>query len=350
MKMAAIALRLPTRQEAGSLSGKRGAGGCRTRRKRGPTMLWNWSHEDEYYWTHCAAGVDALFTAWLEEAMEAAAMEPTIATFLPPDVEVLPWLRSHLERHRAAFCGLPTDPECREAARRAGFAHIQAHVPPSWYVSLYNLVFAAYHALENQSGTPPLPPLTTVRRRWLGDMETTLDTYAVAVTTEVATLSDLALTDPLTGLLNRRGFWRRVTRDLQTETSAAFVLLDLDYFKTVNDRHGHPEGDIVLQHVASIAHEVSRTSDALARLGGDEFAWWATRMTDPDPLHRRLQALAAALRHSKTLTFSAGLAWYPGDGRDADQLYRAADAALYRAKSSGRKCWTSAQQSGVYRL
>ena len=314
-------------------------------------MLWVWTEEDQDFWTTCASGIDALFTAWLNQAADAAAREPAVKAFLSPQADAVAWFRAHLEQHRAAFCGAPTDPERRDAARRVGFAHIQAHVPPSWYVSLYNLMFSAYHEMEATTGAPRLPPLTTVRRRWLGDMETTLDTYAVALATQITTLRDLTLTDPLTGLLNRRGLWQRVAQDVQAgATSAAFVLFDLDHFKTVNDDNGHPEGDLALQDVAVLAQRFGRAVDALARLGGDEFAWWAAGLSGLDPLRRRLRRLAQALYRTRRLTFSAGVAWYPHDGRAVDELYHAADVALYRAKFSGRHCWTESQHSHVFPL
>lgn len=314
-------------------------------------MLGNWAEEDGAQWTSCAEGIDALFTVWLDMAVEVVRQEPTLTATFPPGVEIVGWFRDHLEQHRSAFCSVPTDAVAREAARQVGFAHIQGDVLPSWYVSLYNLIFAAYHTLESQPNTPLLPPLGVVRRRWLADMEVTLDTYAVAITRHVAALSDLALTDSLTGLLNRRGFWQRVTHSIQHGVpQAALVLLDLDHFKAVNDQGGHPAGDELLQRLASLGKTSTRSSDALARLGGDEFAWWIAGITDIESLQHRLQTLSEGLRHHQSVTFSAGIAWYPENGRNVEQLYYAADAALYRAKMAGRRCWTITGQDDIYPL
>ncbi len=134
-------------------------------------MFGHWTETDNAQWTACAVGVDALYTEWVVQALEVAQQEPAILTTLPPGTEVSTWLRDHLEQHRGAFCGSPLDPEVREAARRVGFAHITAHVLPSWYISLYNLMFAAYHALESGPTPPHLPPLAVLRRWWLADME-----------------------------------------------------------------------------------------------------------------------------------------------------------------------------------
>ena len=164
-------------------------------------------------------------------------------------------------------------------------------------------------------------------------------------------LSNLALTDPLTGLFNRRGFWQRVTYDIDHGVHhAAFLLLDLDHFKAVNDLHGHPVGDQVLQQLAALEQASARPSDAMARLGGDEFAWWVVGMMDARALHRRLQGISDDLRHHQGLTFSVGAAWYPESGCDVEQLYQRADEALYQAKRGGREGLTIAGQSQIYRL
>ncbi len=314
-------------------------------------MFGQWTEGDTAQWTICAAGVDALYTEWVAQAVDLAQQESAILTTLPPGTEVSIWLHDHLEQHRGAFCGSPSDPAVREAARRVGFAHITAHVLPSWYISLYNLMFAAYHALESGPTPPQFPSLAILRRRWLADMEVTLDTYAVAVTTQVTDLSNLALTDPLTGLFNRRGFWQRVTYDIDHGVHhAAFLLLDLDHFKAVNDQHGHPAGDEVLKQLAALEQASARSSDALARLGGDEFAWWVIGITDAGALHQRLKGISDDLRHHQGPTFSVGAAWYPESGCDVAQLYQRADEALYQAKRGGRECLTIAGQSQIYRL
>ena len=314
-------------------------------------MLGHWTAEDERQWNIAGEAIDALYTTWIEMAVAAATQDPTILSVLPPQVDVAAWFQTHLEQHRAAFCGSPLDPQVREASRQIGFSHIQSQVLPSWYISLYNLIFPAYHALESRTAGPRLPALEVVRRRWLADMDTTLDTYTVAVTTQVAALSELAFTDSLTGLLNRRGFWQRIRQDVDRGVKqAAFVLMDLDHFKAVNDQDGHPEGDRVLQRMAVLEHALARSSDALGRLGGDEFAWWAVSMTDHDALQHRLQDFSNALYRDRGVTFSAGLAWYPDDGDHVEPLYQKADAALYRAKQAGRQCWTMADRPPVYPL
>lgn len=68
------------------------------------SMLGNWTEEDRAQWTSCAQGVDALFTVWLDMAVEVVLQEPTMSATLPPGVEIAVWFRDHLEQHRSAFC------------------------------------------------------------------------------------------------------------------------------------------------------------------------------------------------------------------------------------------------------
>ncbi len=314
-------------------------------------MLGHWTREDEEEWISCTQGVDALYTAWVDLAVEAMLEEPPMLAMIPSGADAATWFRNHLERHRAAFLGSPTDPEVREAARKIGFSHIQSQVLPSWYISLYNLIFPAYHALEGQNHALALPALEVVRRRWLGDIDVTLDTYTVAMTVQITSLNELAHTDSLTGLLNRRGFWQRVSQDITRGIQkAAFVLIDLDRFKAVNDQGGHLEGDRVLQRMATLGNNLARLSDACGRLGGDEFAWWVVGLSDRNAVRRRFEDFSEALRREQNLTFSAGLAWYPDDGADVQALYHKADQALYRAKHSGRNRWAQAHQPEIHRL
>jgi diguanylate cyclase (GGDEF)-like protein len=150
----------------------------------------------------------------------------------------------------------------------------------------------------------------------------------------------LALTDPLTGLGNHRHFHERLQRELLSAEEQARPLtlcfVDLDDFKKINDRHGHPSGDRVLSQVGARL----RQGGEAFRLGGDEFA---LLFVD----HDEGMALAAAnsiveriatvdFDHIGTVTVSAGLATFPMQGRGRDDLIRLADSALYWAKEHGK--------------
>ncbi|HKR99144.1 MAG TPA: HD domain-containing phosphohydrolase [Candidatus Dormibacteraeota bacterium] len=151
---------------------------------------------------------------------------------------------------------------------------------------------------------------------------------------------DLALisrTDPLTGALNRRGFEERLDAELgesvRSGRALTLVLLDLDDFKVVNDTRGHAAGDELLCWVVSTVREALRPFDAVGRLGGDEFAIAL-------PGAARADALEVAARVRDTLTervFAAmGVATFPIDGADREELHQRADAELYAAKHGAK--------------
>lgn len=157
-------------------------------------------------------------------------------------------------------------------------------------------------------------------------------------------LYDAARTDPLTGLLNRRGF--RDLLDLELERArrgegcVAVVVGDIDHFKEVNDRGGHHVGDAALQRTARILDEDKRQLDVVARVGGEEFTLILPDTDAPgalaiaERLRCRFQREFAA--DTVPLTICFGIAAYPADGETAGALLRAGDAALYGAKAGGR--------------
>jgi diguanylate cyclase (GGDEF)-like protein len=148
-------------------------------------------------------------------------------------------------------------------------------------------------------------------------------------------LAEMSRTDPLTGVLNRRGFEERLRADLLTgERSAlpvALLLLDLDGFKPINDRAGHAAGDELLQWTAERIEASVRPADAVGRLGGDEFAVVAPGV-DAHAARDLADRIARALENR--IGASIGIADYPTDGTTSDDLHRRADEALYSAKRS----------------
>jgi ribonuclease P protein subunit RPR2 len=167
------------------------------------------------------------------------------------------------------------------------------------------------------------------------------DMAASATATErrVALTHAEARRDALTGLPNRRAFDERIAAALAGAANAVSIaLLDLDDFKEVNDRLGHPAGDEVLRQVARVAQRCLRATDQLYRLGGDEFALVvsggaaeAGRLAD-----RVRRSLLGHRRAGPLPTVSAGVAAYPRDADSRDELLRRADHALYSAKRGGR--------------
>lgn len=173
--------------------------------------------------------------------------------------------------------------------------------------------------------------------------------YACRLGEMLGRLRQEAVRDPLTGLANRRDFERHLRdewqRSARYQRSFALVLLDIDFFKRVNDTHGHQVGDAVLRHVASLLAGQARTVDRVARHGGEEFALLmieSTRADARDAVDRLRQLLeeTPCLLPEKNLTIavtiSAGVAAMPEDAETVEQLIEAADSALYTAKRLGR--------------
>ncbi|WP_137176669.1 PleD family two-component system response regulator [Roseomonas sp. AR75] len=152
---------------------------------------------------------------------------------------------------------------------------------------------------------------------------------------------EMAVTDPLTGLRNRR-YVRRHLDAVLRGTGAAVLLLDVDHFKQVNDAHGHATGDVVLREVAERMRGYLRAADVVARYGGEEFMVVMSGATEEDALlvaERLRSAIASSPIEvegiSLNVTTSVGVAaGEPGAG--CDEVVGAADAALYRAKNTGR--------------
>src|ERR1700676_2808458 len=162
---------------------------------------------------------------------------------------------------------------------------------------------------------------------------------------ELRKLQINAATDPLTSLYNRRFFndyfEKELNRSLRYSNKLALVVFDLHRFKDVNDRYGHPQGDILLQMAATTLKKSLRTSDYAFRIGGDEFALLLPQSDTEQAaaLSRRLRAAYAAtiepLRLGVPLALDYGLAVYPEDGERQDVLIRIADERLYELKTNG---------------
>jgi diguanylate cyclase (GGDEF)-like protein len=161
---------------------------------------------------------------------------------------------------------------------------------------------------------------------------------------EIAALRGLIVRDPLTGLLNRRGFQERMEVELERAsrdgTSVSLVVADLDDFKHLNDRHGHLGGDMALERVAGVIERTTRRADAGARLGGDEFAFILpnTAMHGARTFAERLRSATEESFDDTAaeLTMSLGIACFPGDGTSMETLLKAADYAMYEAKAAGK--------------
>lgn len=161
-----------------------------------------------------------------------------------------------------------------------------------------------------------------------------------------AELETLATRDPLTGLLNRREFVRLAEEELvrarRLHGALSLLMIDLDHFKAINDRFGHPTGDEVLRHVAELMMHAVRQTDRVARFGGEEFTLLLPDTSAKDALnlaHKLRQKLADTPVASigTPVTASIGLSCMPaGSSMSLDALLRQTDQALYQAKHQGR--------------
>jgi len=171
-----------------------------------------------------------------------------------------------------------------------------------------------------------------------------------------ATLENLAATDYLTGLMNRGAFFKAAEREIDRARrfghSSGLILLDIDYFKRVNDKYGHPAGDEVLRQLAETSRGLLREQDLIGRLGGEEFAILLVQ-PPANKLHDIAERLRAAIdelivEHQGeriSITASLGIA-ETGDTTDnLERLIATADELLYTAKREGRNrvCATESQ-------
>jgi diguanylate cyclase (GGDEF)-like protein len=164
-----------------------------------------------------------------------------------------------------------------------------------------------------------------------------------------ARLSELAITDGLTGLYNHRHFRERLTLELErsnrTGLPLSVLMIDVDSFKLYNDKHGHLAGDNALRGVARVLHQGRRANDIVARYGGEEFAIVLVDVPSAaakDVAERIVSQIAefpfefGSTQPLGRLTISAGVATAPADGVDAATVLAAADRALFAAKNGGR--------------
>jgi diguanylate cyclase (GGDEF)-like protein len=239
------------------------------------------------------------------------------------------------------------------AINRAGLNH---YIPKPWdepdlRLAVENLL--RQYRLDRQNRK--LLEDLEARNQDLTEMNSVLEQKVDERTRELAEanarLAQLAVTDGLTALYNHRHFHERLA--LEVERSGrnglplALFMIDVDHFKKYNDRNGHPAGDDVLRHVARLLSDGRRANDICARYGGEEFAIVLVdtpKLTAAQVAEKLRQRIADyEFAHGRgqpggRLTVSIGVAAFPDDASDAEGLVRAADSALYKAKSGGRNC------------
>jgi diguanylate cyclase (GGDEF)-like protein len=164
-------------------------------------------------------------------------------------------------------------------------------------------------------------------------------------------LRELAIRDGLTGLYNHRYFQEALAMELarskRYEKAFSLIFMDVDYFKTYNDTHGHVKGDKVLQTLAKLINNNIRRCDFAARYGGEEFVIILPETEDEGARHYaeniRKKIAEAPISGRETqpsgmITASMGVATFPHNGQESSELIQHADNALYQAKRSGKNC------------
>lgn len=161
-------------------------------------------------------------------------------------------------------------------------------------------------------------------------------------------VAQLAVTDPLTGLWNRRRMSEILAREFERQKRFgrpfSLLIVDVDDFKQINDQHGHPQGDAVLQEVGQLLTAETRAIDDALRYGGDEFALvlsetraeGAATVADRLRRHFREHPISVPGGRKLPVSLSIGIATVPGAAQSPDELVQAADGALLRAKRSGK--------------
>ena len=191
--------------------------------------------------------------------------------------------------------------------------------------------------LELRRSVAALEAAADERRRY----QSQLEDYQQQLEAHLAQIAEQSVTDPLTGLRNRREFLNRlheeVARSHRYGTPLSLAMIDVDNFKRLNDTFGHPVGDAALKQIGAALTATSRNTDLVARYGGEEFVVILPG-TDPNGAfvlgERFRQGVEQASMNQHHLTVSVGVASL--DGADADNLVSRADAALYCAKAGGR--------------
>jgi diguanylate cyclase (GGDEF)-like protein len=183
-----------------------------------------------------------------------------------------------------------------------------------------------------------------IERRILAMMERFASHGSLAIENAylLAEVRELTITDPLTGLANRRHLDsvldQALTQAARGNGTLALLMVDIDHFKSLNDTYGHQTGDDVLRLVAQTLARDLRAGDLAARYGGEEFSIVMPGATGPEVSEaaERIREAVTRIEHEVSVTISIGVAWAPQHGVDRVTLTEAADGALYTAKHSGR--------------
>jgi len=182
----------------------------------------------------------------------------------------------------------------------------------------------------------------------IGQLADTFNEMAASIQASHEELTRLSSTDGLTGLYNHREFQKRLEEEISRASRyvspLSLLMIDIDYFKKVNDTYGHPSGDAILRSIGTVILQEIRSSDLAARYGGEEITVILPEIGSSDAftvserVRKRIQEIPITILAGETIhvTVSVGVASFPGDAHDREGLIDTADQALYFAKEKGR--------------
>lgn len=204
------------------------------------------------------------------------------------------------------------------------------------------------HAVSTSDGEQAVPAEYSDYRQKLAQAAAEQIAGAIANTRLQQKLRDLSIRDPLTGLVNRRCLEETLAHEMhraaRRKTKVGVLMLDIDHFKKLNDRFGHAAGDLVLREIARLLGRIVREEDLVCRYGGEEIIVVLAECSLPD-LRRRAEQIRTGIKGLQLaidgralgpVTVSIGGALRPDHALTTEELLRAADEAMYRAKSGGR--------------
>ncbi len=271
---------------------------------------------------------------------------PELRKFIPDDATLDRLKTVQSQYFRRLTCGEYEDDYVLDRLR-VGYAHQRIGLEPRWYTGAYrkylSFLLSILHEVAEGDGEKFLAYYDALLKVVFFDMELALDTYFHSDRQELA---HMANHDALTGLPNRYLLNDRIEQAIhqahREENKVAILFIDLDRFKNINDSLGHPVGDKVITQVSTRFVESLREGDTIARLGGDEFVVVLTGVEHEEAITsvagKLLNSLDQAVQVNTAelfVTASIGIATYPTDGQNQNELLKNADAAMYLSKQEG---------------
>lgn len=286
---------------------------------------------------------------------------PELVQFIP-DLNTLRGLRIAMKNYVSGFGAGFDTPEYFARQRRVGMVHEKIGIRPGWYMAAFTYLGMTIKAHVTREFTGPPKELAeileSIQKICQLDATLAIEAYHLSAMERIEGLMTqlerdqdeirrIAQTDPLTGLLNRRYFLEKLEAEFHRCKSfgrpLCVMLLDLDNFKSINDRYGHPVGDDVLQATGQVLRESVRGTDWCGRIGGEELAIVLPEcnLSTANLIGDRIRLAIRSLEFGEESTrfspsVSIGLCGITYDFHESAAMLKLADDALYRAKKSGK--------------